>query len=123
MNIELNKKKKMVDGLARKEDKPSNTEVLGLLLSKGKLPFITKLNGNNLKRLCLFNYHAQRLQDHKKDPFEIHKDTIELYLTLKCSVTDDKKGNRSDQIVDALKHITEEKPDDELKTIGQQIKG
>lgn len=109
----------MVEGLISKKEKPSNTEVLGLLMDPDKLKFITKLNGTNLKGLCKLSYKIKRLNG--IDSITAHNEVIEDYLTLKCAM-ESQKGNRSDQIVDALKHIIEDQNKDDIKNLAQQIK-
>lgn len=108
-------------GIVFQEEKPSNTEVLGLLLDKEKLKFITKLNALNIKGLCQLSYLTKRLKEPKRDPVEIHEEVIDEYLTYKCAL-ETQKGNRADQIVDALKHIIEDENKDEIKNLAQQIK-
>lgn len=110
-----------MEGLITKEEKPSNTEVLGLLIDKAKLRFITKLNSTNLKGLCKLSYITKRLQKPNRDAVEIHEEVIEEYLTLKTAVVD-KKGNRADQVVDALKHIIDDENKDMTESIAQQIR-
>lgn len=111
-----------MEGLITRDVKPSNTEVLGLLLDQEKLPFITNLNHDNVKGLCKLNYLMQRLNSPEKNPIEITNKVIESYLAYKCSVKT-KQGNRSDQVVDALKHIIEDENKDNIQSLAQQIQG
>lgn len=111
----------MVDGLIGKEEKPTNTEVLGLLMDEEKLRFITNINMENIKGICKLRYFAERLSNPNKDPFLIHSENEQIYLALKCALQT-KKGNRADQIVDALKHIIEDENKDNLQSIAEQIK-
>lgn len=109
-----------MEGLIKREEKPSNTEVLGLLMDKDKLQFITNLNDRNIKGLCKLAYMTKRLQDPKENPIKIHNETMDDYLTLKCSLVS-KKGNRAEQIVDALKHIIEDENKPDIQSIAGQI--
>lgn len=110
-----------MEGLIARQEKPSNTEVLGLLLDEEKLKFITNLTGKNIKGLCKLSYITKRLANPEKDSLEIHKEVIQDYMILKCS-QETKKGNRVDQIVDALKHIIEDENRDDISNLAQEIK-
>lgn len=111
-----------MEGLITKQEKPSNTEVLGLLMDEEKLPFITNLNGNNVRGLCKLAYITRRLANPDRDPIEIHEEVISGYLALKCSIQQGKKGNRSDQIVDALKHIIDDENRTQMESIANSIR-
>lgn len=110
-----------MDELTPRQEKPSNTEVLGLLLDDEKLNYITNLNGPNIKGLCKLLYLTKRLSNPNVDPISIHDETIQYYLSLKCSLIQN-KGNRADQIVDALKHIIEDENKDSISSLMSDIK-
>lgn len=112
----------MVEGLITKQEKPSNTEVLGELINNENLPYITNLTHRNNKGLFKIGYYLRRLKDKKKSRVECIEETIRETLAYKCSVPKDKKGNRVDQIVDGLKHIIENENKDNVKSLAQQIK-
>lgn len=111
----------MVEGLITKQEKPSNTEVLGLLLDKDKIDFITNLTDENIEGLAKYSYFTRRINEKNKSAIEISNDVLQRTLALKCAVQT-KKGNRADQIVDALKHIIDDENKDDLKSLAQQIK-
>lgn len=111
----------MVEGLLAKQEKPSNTEVLGELINSEKLDFITNLTDRNVKGYFKLGYWLDRLSNPDKDPALILQENIEKTKAYKCAVAK-KNGNRSDQIVDALKHIIEDENKDDVKSLVQQIK-
>lgn len=111
-----------MEGLITKQEKPSNTEVLGELISFDKLPFITKINNTNLKGILKTKYFLLRLNNPNMSATEIHQKIYDEYLALKCSIESSKKGNRVDQIIDALKHNIDKEKQDEFSNLAQQIK-
>lgn len=113
----------MVEGLLSKQEKPSNTEVLGELIDQKNINFISNLVSRNVKGLFKINYFIERLKDPNKDAVEILENNINKVLEYKTSVPKGKSGNRTDQIVDALKGIGKEEEKDELKSVVQDIKG
>lgn len=112
----------MVEGLLAKQEKPSNTEILGELIKDENLPYITNLNSRNVKGLFKMNYYLSRLKDPKESACEKLEESINKVLALKCSVPQKKSGTRADQIVDALKHIIEDENQDNLMSLAEQIK-
>lgn len=102
------------------EQKPSNTEVLGLLLDEEKLKFITNLHPQNIKGLLKTKYLFTRLNNPDQNSFEIHNEIMQEYLALKCSIIQ-KKGNRSDQIVDALKHIINDESSPDITNLVKDL--
>lgn len=111
-----------MEGIIARQEKPTNTEVLGMLLEDEKLNYITNLHGKNIKGLLKLEYLTMRLENPELSSLEIHNKLIAKFLALKCSEKT-KEGNRSAQIVDALKHIIEDENQDSIKTIADQIKG
>lgn len=111
----------MPEGLGTVEEKPSNTEVLGLLIDEKKLKFISRLTHENVEGLTEFQYFLERLDHPDKPASDIAKEVINNAIAYKTSVPD-KKGNQADKIVDALKHIIEDESHEDVKNLMQQIK-
>lgn len=110
-----------MDGLVARQEKPSNTEMLGELMDSDKIRFITNLTPRNVKGLFRLSYFLKRLKQPEKESVEVLEETISECLEHKCSVQT-KKGNRADQVVDALKHIIEDENKDQLSSIAAEIK-
>jgi hypothetical protein len=110
-----------MEGIIQRKDKPSNTEILGLLLDQDKLQFITNLHGKNIEGLCKLSYFTKRLKDLNRNPVEIHNEVMQDYLCLKCSILSN-KDNRAQQIVDAIKHQIDKDQNTQLQSLADQIK-
>lgn len=110
----------MVDGLISKQEKPSNTEVLGEIISEEKINFIGNLTHENIEGLAGIKFWTNILFENQ-DPGELMNQIIKDIQIMKCSVKD-KKGNRADQIVDALKHIIEDENKDNAQSLVDSIR-
>lgn len=110
-----------MEGIIGKQQKPTNAEVLGELINEEKLKFITNVTHENIEGYNGLKFWTESLFSDK--PIEqVFEEVTENILIMKCAVQVPKKGNRADQIVDALKHLVDKEDDKEAKSLAQQIK-
>lgn len=93
------------DFIPTRQEKPSNTEVLGFLLNSEDINLKTDLNIVRIKNLMQIRWFSlvMNIED-KRTPIEKLDDVIEYYKELLAS------DNRKSRIetIDGLKHIQEE---------------
>lgn len=96
----------MFEGLIpSNKEKPSNTEILGMLLSNDNVNLHTDMNMRRIRTLCQIKWFrlSMDLADNRT-PLEKFDEIMEYYKELLIS----NKRIREDKIIDGLKHIEEQ---------------